>query len=204
MRQDYTEVALRLNERENNEEPKRKPMRVAVIGCSCSGKSTFARSLSQKIQAPHIELDELNWLPGWSERPLPELRKRVQQAVSAEHWVLDGYYFSRIGDIAWPRVTTLIWLNYSFPIVFSRALRRTLRRVMTGTPVCGGNRETFRQAFLERDSVLYWVVSTFQSRRRHLREVFTRRELPNVQYLECRRPEDADRLLQTIGEGKVV
>ena len=39
--------------------------RIAVIGNSGSGKSTLARTLSARLGIPHIELDALNWQPGW-------------------------------------------------------------------------------------------------------------------------------------------
>lgn len=35
--------------------------RVAIVGTSCSGKSTLARELSRRLGTPHVELDELFW-----------------------------------------------------------------------------------------------------------------------------------------------
>jgi adenylate kinase family enzyme len=37
--------------------------RVVVVGSSCSGKTTFARSLAEIVGSPHVELDALHWGP---------------------------------------------------------------------------------------------------------------------------------------------
>ena len=37
--------------------------RVVIIGTSCSGKTTFERSLAQKLKVQHIELDSIHWKP---------------------------------------------------------------------------------------------------------------------------------------------
>ncbi len=42
---------------------------VAVIGPSCAGKTTFARTLAERTGCVHIELDAVHWGPGWTERP---------------------------------------------------------------------------------------------------------------------------------------
>jgi len=45
--------------------------RVVILGCSGAGKSTFARALGAKLEAPVTHLDALFWRPGWVE-PEPE------------------------------------------------------------------------------------------------------------------------------------
>ena len=37
-----------------------------------------------------------------------------------------------VRDAFWPRATQVIWLNYSFPTTFGRALKRSLTRSLTG------------------------------------------------------------------------
>jgi adenylate kinase family enzyme len=62
--------------------------RVVIIGTSCSGKSHLGRILARKYQVPHVELDDLYWLPGWQERPEKEfisfrfnLKKLVDRSI---------------------------------------------------------------------------------------------------------------------------
>jgi adenylate kinase family enzyme len=39
--------------------------RVLVLGSSGSGKSTFARRLSQITGIPMVSIDAIHWPPGW-------------------------------------------------------------------------------------------------------------------------------------------
>src|SRR5688572_17726203 len=100
--------------------------RVVMVGTSCSGKTTFARDLAEKLKVHHIELDSINWGPNWTATPIEEFRSLVSAASEPNSWVLDGNY-SSVRDIVWTRATTLIWLNYPFHVVARRALGRTFR-----------------------------------------------------------------------------
>jgi adenylate kinase family enzyme len=168
--------------------------RVAVVGTSCSGKTTLAAALARTLGCDHVELDALHWLPDWVERPTEEFRELTEDAVAGECWTVDGNY-SRVRDLVWERATHVVWLNYGFPVVFFRALRRTLRRVATREELYSGNRESFQLAFLDRDSILWWVITTWRRRRRTYRELCTRENFPHVEFIELRHPRDADALL---------
>jgi adenylate kinase family enzyme len=104
--------------------------RVIVIGTSCVGKTTFARSLAYALSFPHVELDALYWPPNWVPRASDEFCVLTSQAVAQDRWVTDGNY-SVVRDLIWSRATTVIWLNYGFRLVLWRALTRTVRRVLT-------------------------------------------------------------------------
>ena len=56
--------------------------RVAVIGTSCSGKTTFASRLSKLLDVRHIELDTLYWGPNWTARPSDDFRRDTAEAVA--------------------------------------------------------------------------------------------------------------------------
>ena len=40
--------------------------RINVVGTSCSGKSTLARALAERLNAPYIELDAIFWDRDWT------------------------------------------------------------------------------------------------------------------------------------------
>jgi len=171
--------------------------RVVVIGTSCCGKTTLARRVAEAVEAPHIELDAVNWGPNWSEAPHEEFRATVRQRIEGPRWVVDGNY-SRVQDIVWSRATDAIWLNYPFHVVFGRAVARTVRRVLTHELLFNDNRESFRNAFLSRDSILWWVITTFQRRRREYRTLFGGDAFPQVSLTELRRPRDAELLVRDL------
>ena len=171
--------------------------RISVVGTSCSGKTTFARSLSAILGFPHIELDVLHWLPGWAERPLEDFRKVVGKETSSQQWVLDGNY-SKVRDIVWRRATDVIWLNYSFPLVFSRALRRTIRRAVTREELFSGNRESFRMTFFSKDSLLLWILKTYRRNRTLYRGFQKAPEWGHLQFWELHTPKEASDFLDKL------
>lgn len=169
-------------------------MRVAVVGTSCAGKSTLARALAAEIDVPHFELDASYWGPDWTPVDPEEFRRRVDDLTSQPCWVCDGNY-SMVREFVWTRADTIVWLNYSFPLVFARALRRTIKRCISKTPLFSGNQESFRMSFLSRDSILLWVLRTHWVRRREYAMNFTEPQHSHLQVVQLRSRGDARRFL---------
>jgi adenylate kinase family enzyme len=168
--------------------------RIQVVGTSGSGKSTTGARLAERLGIPFVELDALHWLPGWKERPLEDFRAAVQQAVSAESWVVDGNYRGKVGDLVRARVDTVVWLDLPRTTVMRQVTTRTLARWWRGEVLWGTNRESLRMA-LSPDSILWWAWST-HARRRASYE----RELAQVPYqvVRLRTRKEVDRWLERI------
>src|SRR5258707_13586724 len=64
--------------------------RILVMGSPRSGKSTFARRLSDITGIPVVSLDALFWKPGWAESEMDESRERVTHAARRPLWTRDG------------------------------------------------------------------------------------------------------------------
>ena len=67
-------------------------MRINVVGTSGSGKSTFAKSIAKKFNAPYVQMDEIFWKPNWKESCDEEFFSKVEEVVSTDRWILDGNY----------------------------------------------------------------------------------------------------------------
>ena len=171
--------------------------RVVVVGTSCSGKTTFAKELARKLNKKHVELDAINWLPGWTPRHDDDFKELVEKAISEDEWIVDGNY-SRVRDLVWGRATTLIWLNYSFPIVMYRALSRTLRRAVNKQILYSGNRESLRMAFLTKDSILLWVLKTYHRRRRQYTKMLFADPRSTLDVVVLGSPREAKRFLSEL------
>jgi adenylate kinase family enzyme len=178
--------------------------RIHVVGTSGSGKSELARRLSLLLGSPHVEIDDLHWLPGWQERPREELRASVSRIVATDRWILCGNYARHCQDLTFPRATAIVWLDYSFPLTFWRALKRTVRRVVTGEACCNGNRETLRKALLSRESILVWVIQTHGSNRRAYPLRFARPENAHLRVLRFRSPRETEAWTKTLSEARPV
>ncbi len=174
--------------------------RISIIGSCGSGKTTFARKLAAKLDVPHIEMDALFWLPNWQPKPIEEFRNSVTAAVADEAWVIDGNYSQgRLRDIYLARATTVVWLNYSYPVTLGRLLKRTLRRISRHETLYGNNQETARMAFCSRDSILWWMTKNYRRRRREYRKLFNDEQYAHLQRIEIRRPREAEALLEQSG-----
>jgi adenylate kinase family enzyme len=172
----------------------RRLTRVAVVGTSCAGKSTLTRALAAEIKVPYFELDASYWGPDWTPVDSRVFRRQVDELTSQPRWVCDGNY-SMVRELIWTRADTIVWLNYSFPVVFARALRRTLKRCISKTPLFSGNHESFRMSFLSRDSILLWVLRTHWARQREYPTRFAEPQYSHLQVVQLRSQADARRFL---------
>jgi adenylate kinase family enzyme len=142
----------------------RSPIRIAIIGPSCSGKTTLGRQLSEGLALPRVELDELHWLADWQPRETDDFKRVVTETTEAENWVVDGSYFGKLGRLVTSRATLIIRLNLPFHIVYARILKRSLQRIVTREVLWNGNRESLLATLFDRDSLIYWVPRTWRSR----------------------------------------
>lgn len=143
-------------------------MRISIRGVSCSGKTTLAKRLSREIDIPHIELDELYWLPNWQTRDLTDFLILVENNLKTNSWVMDGNYSKVYNglDVAYDYQ---IWLDYPFWKIMLRYLIRTYDRVVNKRKICNGNRERFVSLF-SKDSLFIWILRTYWKRKKELLE----------------------------------
>lgn len=123
------------------DDPTPRPGRVIVLGGSCSGKSTLAQRLARSIDAPFVELDAINWRPGWTQAPDDEFREALGAATSGEAWVVAGNYRRITQPTVWPRADLFVWLDLSLSLTLRRMVRRTWRRWRTRELLWGTNVE---------------------------------------------------------------
>src|SRR5438093_5722798 len=157
--------------------------RVSVVGSTGSGKTMFADALARKLGVPHVELDALNWGPDWTMVPLEVFQERVTREILSDGWVVDGNYGGRgARDLVWKHADTVIWLDLPLHIIFARLFRRAIRRIRSGQELWPGtgNRETYRNQFLSRDTLFWWALKTHSRRRRVLPQVLARPECAHL------------------------
>ena len=139
--------------------------RVVVIGTTGSGKSTVAERLAAQTGLRIVELDALYWGRDWQGVPVDLFRHRVERETRDGGWIVVGNY-GQVRDLVWPAADTLVWLDLPLSLVMWRLVRRTLRRAVTREELWGtGNRESFVNAFLSRQSILLWALRTHRRNR---------------------------------------
>lgn len=101
--------------------------RIAIVGISASGKSTFARELAARTGLPLLHGDELEWLPDWVERPPAELQAMHAQWLARPRWIIEGWIdLERVARLN--TADLVIDLDYSRWLCAGRVLKRMLRR----------------------------------------------------------------------------
>ena len=148
--------------------------RIHVIGNSTSGKSTLAARLAEALDATFVELDAINWQPGWvglNATDPDELERRIGEATRGERWVVAGSYTKFSQRTFWAR---------SIPSSGSICRCRSLSGASCAVPggagdpwelIWGTNYERFWTHFMvwrPHDSLLGWIITQHARKRRDM------------------------------------
>jgi adenylate kinase family enzyme len=174
-------------------------VRIAVVGTSGSGKTTMGRRLADRFGLPHIELDAINWQPGWrglNEHDPDELRRQVAQAAAGAAWVIEGGY-SGVRDLIWDRATHLVWLDYERGVIMRRVIWRSLVRAVDRRPLWNGNRERWWW-FLRADHPIRWAWDTWARRRAQFENLTARPQYAHLTVHRLRHPREAEAVIEAL------
>jgi len=171
-----------------------RPDRVLIAGVTGSGKTTLGRRLEAEWRLRHIEIDGLFHGPGWT--PRPSFLDDVRAFAAEDRWVTEWQYTSRGTDeILAPRAQLVLWLDYPWPVVRARLLRRTLGRSILRTEMYNGNVEKPLWRLLSTrdpdENILAW-----QSRTRSFwadRMPAVRERHPHLTIVRLRHPRETER-----------
>jgi adenylate kinase family enzyme len=145
-----------------------RPRRVAVVGTSGSGKTTFSIRLADRLGVRHVELDAHFWQPDWQQPDRDAFNERMIAILAGlDGWVCDGNY----GSIAADHADTIVWLDLPLRTCLWRVLRRAVRRARQREILWGTNHESWSR-LIGRESLAWWVLTTHGRRRRDLTELF--------------------------------
>ena len=175
---------------------------MVVVGPPGSGKTRVARSLSARLDYPHVELDSLWWEPHWTEAGSAAFGQRAAEVVAGERWIVDGNYFS-VGarEVIWPRADTIVWLDHPRWITVPRVVRRTISRGVRRTPLWSGNRESLRLA-LRPDSIIRYAIREHPKYNRRYEGLDQDKSLSHLAWVRLRTPRDVRHWLAALSTGR--
>ncbi|HEY8615583.1 hypothetical protein [Phenylobacterium sp.] len=176
-------------------------MRISIIGSSGSGKSTLGRRLALELGLERVELDALNWEPGWRglhQADPDAFLGKIRAAIARERWVTDGNY-GVAQDVILPKATDLVWLDYERPLVMRRVIRRSFLRAVSKTELWPGtgNKELFRR-WMDKEHPIRWAWDTFHRRRTQYEALFADPRTAHLNKHRLRHPREADELVVTL------
>ena len=161
--------------------------RISVVGTTGSGKTTVAKEISKSLQLPYVELDALYWDENWTGVSDAIFRDRVEDAIKADQWVIDGNY-SRVRNLVWERAETVVYLDYSFLRTFWQLLKRTLRRSITKEELWSNNQESFGKSLFSHDAIMLWMIRTYNRRRKQYAQLMNQSEYAHLKIVHLKTP----------------
>lgn len=164
--------------------------RICIIGTSGSGKTTLGKALAHRLHLPFVDSDSFYWQAGWQPTSQAILQERVLSATSGEAWVFDGNFLS-LRHFVWQRADTIVWLNFSLPVVLGRVCWRNARRIVGREQLWNGNRMNWRRAW----SGVHHTWSTYQAKRSSYPQLLS--EFPHLHIVHLRSPHQAKQWLET-------
>ncbi len=99
------------------------PHRILVIGCGGAGKSTLAREMGRRTNLPVVDLDQLYWRPGWVKTEATEWNRVLEEALSADQWIMDGNYGGTL-SLRFQACDAVVFLDLPRWLCFGRVLKR--------------------------------------------------------------------------------
>lgn len=101
-------------------------MKIYIIGVSGSGKSTLAKKLSQKLNIPHIDLDNVFYPP-----PNTTIEKELAKIFKIEQWIAEGFYYHEAKDLL-DTADQIIFMDVNRQTALWRITKRYIQQVLTG------------------------------------------------------------------------
>src|SRR6266436_8697460 len=106
--------------------------RTVIIGNSGSGKSTLAEAIASLVHIPVIDLDLLHWeQDGYGTKRHEDVARQMAFHVSNQpRWIIEGV-FGWLAEVALPKATALVWLDFPWSLCRAGLLARGPRRGAT-------------------------------------------------------------------------
>ena len=179
--------------------------RIHVTGNSCTGKTTLGTQLAAALDVPFVELDALNWEPGWvslADTNPEELERRIREATAGEGWVVAGSYARFSQRVFWPRLETVVWLAMPMSRLIWRVLIRSWRRWRSKELLWGTNYEHFwpqLKVWSKEDSLLWWIITQQRHKRRRMLTCMADSRWQHIRFVRLGSTAEVEAFLRTVG-----
>jgi adenylate kinase family enzyme len=97
--------------------------KIAVIGCTGSGKTVFSTKLASKLSIPLHTIDSVYYSGSWQKLSQEELRAKLIDIMKGDRWIIDGQY-TKLIPLRLEYVDTLIFFDYPKRIALWRIFKR--------------------------------------------------------------------------------
>lgn len=134
-------------------------MKIRIIGCSGSGKTYFAKRLSEKYHIPHYDLDDIQWDNSQNaygvKMPVEKRNKMLNDILRQPQWIIDGVYYAWV-QRSFEEADIIYVLDMPKYLYQYRIIKRFLKRK---NGLEKGKKETLKSLY----DLLKWT-DTFQNK----------------------------------------
>ncbi len=113
---------------------RKKIRKIAVIGNSCSGKTTLSLQLRDLFQLPIFHVDSIQYLAGLKWRNPDETRTILTDISQSAEWIIDGLGPLKILEDRMKKADLIIVLRPPISVLFFRLIVRQLMGIFTRRP----------------------------------------------------------------------
>jgi len=132
--------------------------KIAIVGISGSGKSTFSRRLSDKTKLPIIHLDRFFWKGNWEAVPEPQYITEHESIIKGDAWIIEGYINKKMAERL-ANADMVLYLDYSGIRCMWQVILRWLKHRKESRP------ELPKEALEQLDLKFLWKVFTRAERK---------------------------------------
>lgn len=123
--------------------------KILIIGSGGAGKSTLARRLHEATGIELIHLDQIYWLPNWTEPSKNDWIKTNEKLLEKDALIMDGTFGSTL-EMRLNECDTVLFLDIPRTVCIYRAVKRLLKYRGENRPDMGaGCVEKFDFEFLK-------------------------------------------------------
>lgn len=158
--------------------------RIIIIGNAGSGKTTFAKTLSDKTQLPLIHLDKLYWCGSWEHRSREEFDALLESELIKDEWIIDGN-FGRTIPKRLEYCDTVFWFDLPTVTCLWGSTVRVIKNFGKTRDDMGGNCPEY---FDKHKASLYKAIFSFnRTHRKKYRKLLEEQRNKNVVIFKSRK-----------------
>lgn len=139
-------------------------MKIAIIGYSASGKSTFAKQLSNHYQIPKLHLDTVYFKANMEIQDKALTEKTIRQFMNQDDWIIDGTYRYLVNE-RFDACDQLFIFDFNrFTSFFGLIKRYQIHKHKQRDTMAVGNPEKLDKSFIK------WIL--WDGRKKNSKELF--------------------------------
>lgn len=139
-------------------------MKYTIWGHCGTGKTTMATKISSSLNIDMLDLDSIALKENWQFVGEEEFKSKVKEFIKRDSYVISGSWRFVLGDLILDDADVIVVLKLSYYTNMKAIIIRTIKNLISGEELHGGNKETFKNAFLSKDSIIYFCHKNYKKR----------------------------------------